>query len=400
MSQAHSLYGRVVTDREDLAFARIDIDSAGVVTAVEPVEPADASSAGPDSVEPGPRRVLIVPGLVDLHNHGGARGAFPTGTEKECRAAANFHRSQGTTALLASFVSGTEDELARQLDVVHPLVADGTLAGVHLEGPFVNAAKCGAQSPDRVIDGDPAMLERLIEAGQGTVKQVTFAPETPHADGLIEVCARHGVIVSLGHTAADYETTLNVIDTACAAGATVTATHLFNAMTPLHHRAPGAAAALLGAARRGKVACEVIGDGVHLHDGMVDLAEAAAPEGTLLVTDAMEAAGMPDGSYRLGPLDVTVTGGIARLTTADGQPGAIAGGTSTLMQQLHRFASRHGYTAAVRAASTRPAGVLGLAEDRGIVVGQPADLAVVDVTDAARPEVTRVFAAGREFSRG
>ena len=95
LSQAHSLYGRVVTDREDLSFARIDIDSAGVVTAVEPMEPAetgepaepgepaDASSAGPDSVESGPRRVLIVPGLVDLHNHGGARGAFPTGTEKE-----------------------------------------------------------------------------------------------------------------------------------------------------------------------------------------------------------------------------------------------------------------------------------------------------------------------------
>lgn len=354
-----TLTGRVVTAHTTYPHARITLVD-GVIHAVEALDgsaPADAPT--------------IVPGFIDLHNH----GAFPNGSPAEVAEAIAYHRGEGTTTLVASLVSATEQEILDRLEVLAPFLEEGQLAGVHLEGPFLNALRCGAQAPDRITPGDPDMLRRVIDRAKGAIRQVTLAPETPRIEELIEVCAAENVIVSLGHSDADFQLTTRVIEHARACGATVTATHLFNAMPQIHHRAPGIAAALLAAASRAEVYLELIADSVHLADNTVDTVLAATREAqsAFAVTDAMAAAGKPDGDYVLGPLAVTVANGVARLT----EGGAIAGGTSTLREQFSSISARHGEQEAVRMTSTTPAAVLGAGSRLGdIAPGQQADLVV------------------------
>ena len=344
----------------------------------------------------------IIPGFVDLHNHGGDGGAFPTGDEESCRRAAEFHRRHGTTTLLASLVSANEQEIVRQLDILKPLADEGLIAGVHLEGPFVNAHKCGAQNPDRIVPADADMFARAASRHPGLIRQITLAPESPGAEACLDVCAREGIILSLGHTDADYDTTMNFVSKAVDRGIMVTATHLFNAMPPLHHRTPGAAAAMITAAKKfpGRVFVELIADGVHLHNGTVDMVTESLPDSAFFITDAMEAAGKADGSYVLGALAVTVADGVARLTTTDG----------SLFDQFVR-AVRRGFDPvdAVRFTSATAGRVLGFGRDASgdpgsavsssaagtraghLSVGAPADFVVVDPNF----ELQEVYAAGQ-----
>jgi N-acetylglucosamine-6-phosphate deacetylase len=242
---------------------------------------------------------------------------------------------------------------------------------------------------------DLAAFERLHAAAAGYLRVITIAPELPGATELIKEAVRAGVTVAVGHTDATAEVASAAVD----AGATH-ATHLFNGMRPLHHREPGPAGALLD---RDEVTCEVIADGVHLHDTTVRLAaraarpaDAAAPRRLVLITDAMAAAGMPDGSYRLGSRQVTVAGGVARLTAGPaprdaspgpGQgaglsqpPGAIAGSTATMAGVVrHAIAAGLPVTEVAAAASTTPARVLGIAERTGALrPGLHADLVLAD----------------------
>lgn len=311
----------------------------------------------------------IVPGFVDLHNHGGLGGAFPTGTYEQARQAALFHRSNGTTTLLASMVSAAPDALISQLHTLIPLCEEGLLHGFHLEGPYINACRCGAQNPEYIYPGNPQDFAAIITAANGWVRSITLAPETDNLEEMLDLCATHNIICSFGHTDADFEQTQSGVDKALERGLTVTATHLFNAMPPLHHRAPGAAGALLAAAAASKAYVELVADGVHLHDGIVDGARTNA----VFVTDAMEAAGMPDGDYALGQLDVVVSGGVARL-----YDGTLAGGTSTLAQQFSRHVAR-GMTLidATTHTSSTPAEILGLS-GLGIFSGAPLNIVVFD----------------------
>ena len=353
----HHLEGRLVTAQQVWNNARITLDDYGVVTCIEPL--------------PGEGTITWVPGFVDLHNHGGNAGAFPTGSTDDCRRAALYHRSHGTTRMLASLVSGTGDELARQSERLAPLVDEGLIEGIHMEGPFINPGKCGAQDPSKIMPGNPQIFARVIDASDNTVRSITFAPETEHVDELLQLCAEHDIIASLGHSNADYDSTLTVINQAADLGVTVTATHLFNAMPQIHHRAPGTAAACLAAARSGQIFLELIGDGVHLADGTVDMVMNGGNLGAFAITDAMEAAGLADGSYRLGDLDVAVEAGVARLATSDGSPGAIAGGTTTLFEQFLRFSRRHSLSEAVAFTSTNASAVL---NQRAEILGNPVDL--------------------------
>ncbi|AKE41970.1 N-acetylglucosamine-6-phosphate deacetylase [Corynebacterium kutscheri] len=334
--------GRVVTADTTIDHAEFRIED-GIITEITPL--ADSPKNGS----------TFIPGFIDIHNHGGMGGAFPTGNAAECIAAAQFHRDHGTTTLLASLVSASEAEITKQLATLVPLVSQGHIFGIHLEGPFVNACRCGAQDPSRIVPGDPDMFSRLLACGGGAIKSMTFAPETPYAQELVSLCATNNVIVSLGHTDASYEETMQLIDCAVDAGATVTATHLFNAMPPIHHRKPGAAGAFIAAAGANKAFVELVADGVHLHDGTVDMIARNTNHAAVAVTDAMEAAGMPDGNYLLGSLKVEVKDKIARI-----ENGAIAGGTSTLYDQFRRAASRLGMNEAVRLTSTNAARVLGI----------------------------------------
>ncbi|AZA09987.1 N-acetylglucosamine-6-phosphate deacetylase [Corynebacterium pseudopelargi] len=319
--------------------------------------------------------LLILPGFADVHNHGGAGESFPTSDQQGCAKAARHHLAHGTTTLLASTVSMREPVLLPQLAQLAELAQEGLIAGIHAEGPFVNACRCGAQDPDAIIDGDPELFAKMIKAAKGYLRSVTLAPETANVEALIDACVEHNVIVSFGHSDADFSRAAQAINYAHQAGATITATHLFNAMPPLHHRNPGVAAALIEAAGRGVASVELIADGVHLSDDAVAMLMASlGPDHITFVSDAMGAAGKADGDYMLGALEVQVRDGVARLRTEDGAPGAIAGGTSRIIDQVRRqVKSGHSLESVVRAATT---GHELLGVPTGLKVGNPADLVV------------------------
>ncbi|MGH3236820.1 MAG: N-acetylglucosamine-6-phosphate deacetylase, partial [Streptosporangiaceae bacterium] len=318
----------------------------------------------------------VLPGFVDMHVHGGGGASFTEGPAGDARRAAEFHRGHGSTTIVASLVTAPLADLEARAAMLAGLVGEGVIAGIHLEGPFLAAARCGAQDPRHMAAPDVAAFERLHAAAAGHLRVITIAPELPGAAGLIKVVARAGVTAAVGHT----DATADIASAAVDAGATH-ATHLFNGMRPLHHREPGPAGALLD---RDEVTCEVIADGVHLHDTVVRLAARAAGPGRLvLITDAMAAAGMPDGSYRLGSMRIDVVGGVARLA-GGGEPGAtagaIAGSTATMADVVrHAVAAGLPVTAVAAAASTTPARVLGLGERTGaLCAGLDADLVVCD----------------------
>ncbi|MGH8774325.1 MAG: N-acetylglucosamine-6-phosphate deacetylase [Jiangellaceae bacterium] len=325
----------------------------------EPPRPADRDLGGQ----------WVVPGFVDIHVHGGARAAYMSGDQDEAVVVADLHRRHGTTTTVASLVTGEASALTTAIASLVELVDDGLLAGVHLEGPFLAAARCGAHDPSLLRAPEPALVETLLAAGRGTVRMVTLAPELPQAVDAVHRVVGAGAIAAVGHTDATYAETRAALD----AGATV-ATHLFNAMRPLHHREPGPIPALL---EDGGVMAELICDGVHVHPAVVRTAIAAAGAGRIaLVTDAMAATGAGDGDYLLGGMAVRVDDGVARLV----EGGAIAGSTLT-MDRAFRFVVEAGVAVedAVLMASTTPATLLGLADRVGsIAVGLDADLVILD----------------------
>ena len=312
------------------------------------------------------RAAWVIPGFVDIHVHGGGGHSF-AGVGDEARAAADFHTGHGTTTMLASLVSGPPARLRTAVDGLRPLVDAGVLAGVHLEGPYLSEARRGAHDPTHLRDPDLAELTALLDLGG--IRMVTLAPERPGALDAIRLLRERGVVAAVGHTDATYEETVAAIDAGAGVG-----THVLNGMRPPHHRDPGPVVALLDAPG---VVCEQISDGVHLHAGMLrHVVRTSGPERVALVTDAMAAAGMPDGRYELGGRAVSVSQGVARLV-ADG---AIAGSTVT-MDAAVRHAVHCGIDLVdvVTMAATTPARVLNLqAEVGAIVVGHRADLVLLD----------------------
>ncbi|MCU1517718.1 MAG: hypothetical protein JWQ75_2439 [Pseudarthrobacter sp.] len=324
----------------------------------------------PDGVDADIRQVpLILPGLVDVHCHGAGGQTFSADVAG-ARAAAGRHAAEGSTTVLASLVSAPSDVLLEQIGALRGLVADGTLAGLHLEGPFITKSMCGAQDPAAIIDGDPALLRQWLEAGRGTVRSLTLAPETPYFAELVQLCREYGVVPSLGHTNATAAQTRDALGGVAGGGAggiaggagPWSATHLFNRMPPLGHRAAGPVAVMLQGAEQspGQMVLELIADGVHLDPEIVRMVfNLVGPRSIALITDAMAAAGMPDGHYTLGSLDVLVEGRVARL--AGEESGAIAGATSFLLENVRRCVGWGIPLAdAVAAASSTPARLTGL----------------------------------------
>ncbi|MFI6261179.1 N-acetylglucosamine-6-phosphate deacetylase [Micromonospora sp. NPDC051006] len=311
----------------------------------------------------------ILPGFVDMHTHGGGGHTFTTGDAGQARSAAAFHLAHGTTTLLASLVSSPYELMRSATAAYRPLVQEGVLAGVHFEGPYLSAARCGAQNPEFLRDPSTDELTELIELAGDTIRMVTLAPERAGALDAIKLLTAHRVVAAVGHTDATYDETR----AALAAGASV-GTHLFNGMRPVHHREPGPVVALLDAPN---VVCELVADGVHLHDGTLTFATSVVgPERAALITDAMAAAGMADGEYELGGQAVTVADGVARLAT----DGAIAGSTLTMDAALrHALAAGIPMADAARMVATTPARAIGLGDRVGALqVGLRADLVVLD----------------------
>lgn len=328
----------------------------------------------------------VLPGLVDMHVHGGGGASYTSGDPEQARAAAAFHRAHGTTTTVASLVTAGIDELERTVRALAPLVGEGVLAGLHLEGPYLSPCYRGAHDPTLLQPPDPRALARLLDAAGGTVRMVTVAPELPGGLELVRRTVAAGALAAIGHTDASYDQTRAAFD----AGARV-ATHLHNAMRSQHHREPGPAAAAL---KDERVTIELINDGVHVHDAIISMAFAIAGSArTALITDATAAAGMPDGGYELGPIKVRVRDGIARL--ADG--GSIAGSTLTMDAALRRAVQVLGLPIvdAARAAATTPARLLGLGTG-ALEPGLAADLVVLDDKLA----VTSVMVRGAFRHRG
>ncbi|MFF0063714.1 N-acetylglucosamine-6-phosphate deacetylase [Streptomyces sp. NPDC005279] len=312
----------------------------------------------------------VVPGFVDIHNHGGGGASFTSGSAEDVLKGVRTHREHGTTTLVASTVTGEMDFLAHRAGFLSELVEQGDLAGIHFEGPFISPCRKGAHSEALLRDPDPAEVRKLIDAARGTAKMVTLATELPGGIDSVRLLAEHGVIAAIGHTDATYEQTVEAVQ----AGATV-ATHLFNAMPPLGHRAPGPIAALLEDER---VTIELINDGTHLHPAALELAfHRAGADRVAFITDAMDAAGFGDGRYQLGPLAVDVLDGVARLV----EGGSIAGSTLTLDTAFKRAATidRLPVPDIVRAISANPAKLLGAYDTVGsLEPGKDADLVVLD----------------------
>ncbi|MFF9526180.1 N-acetylglucosamine-6-phosphate deacetylase [Streptomyces achromogenes] len=322
----------------------------------------------------------LVPGFVDLHNHGGGGASF-AGTAEQAMTAVRTHRRHGTTTLVASTVTDEMDLLVRQAGLLSELAEQGEIAGIHFEGPFISPCRKGAHSESLLRDPDPAEVRKLIDAARGHAKMVTLATELPGGIDSVRLLAEHGVIAAIGHTDASYEQTAEAID----AGATV-ATHLFNAMPALGHRAPGPIAALLQDER---VTVELINDGVHLHPAALELAfRHAGADRVAFITDAMDAAGSADGRYLLGPLEVEVSEGVARLV----EGGSIAGSTLTLDRAFRRAVTvdKLPVEDVVTALSANPARLLGLDDRIGsLEPGKDADLVLLDADFALKGVMRR-----------
>ncbi|GGT25203.1 N-acetylglucosamine-6-phosphate deacetylase [Streptomyces chromofuscus] len=312
----------------------------------------------------------VVPGFVDLHNHGGGGASFTSGTVEDVLRGIRTHRLHGTTTLVASTVTGDMDFLTHRAGLLSELAEQGEIAGIHFEGPFISPCRKGAHSEELLRHPDPADVRKLIDAARGRARMLTLATELPGGIDSVRLLVEHGVIAAVGHTDATYEQTVAAID----AGATV-ATHLFNAMPALGHRAPGPIAALLEDER---VTVELINDGTHLHPAALELAfRHAGAARVAFITDAMDAAGFGDGRYMLGPLQVEVSDGVARLV----EGGSIAGSTLTQDRAFKRAVTidRLPVEDVVRALSANPARLLGMDDRIGsLEPGKDADLVVLD----------------------
>ncbi|NUP23941.1 MAG: N-acetylglucosamine-6-phosphate deacetylase [Streptomyces sp.] len=312
----------------------------------------------------------LLPGFVDIHNHGGGGASFTSGSPDDVVTGIHTHRLHGTTTLVASTVTGDMDFLTHRAGLLSELAEQGDIAGIHFEGPFISPCRKGAHSEQLLRDPDPADVRKLIDAARGHATMVTLATELPGGIDSVRLLADHGVIAAIGHTDATYEQTVEAIE----AGATV-ATHLFNAMPPLGHREPGPIAALLEDER---ITVELINDGTHLHPAALQLAfRHAGADRVAFITDAMDAAGFGDGRYMLGPLEVEVADGVARLV----EGGSIAGSTLTLDRAFKRAVTidRLPVEDAVAALSANPARLLGRYDRIGsLEPGKDADLVVLD----------------------
>lgn len=321
----------------------------------------------------GEGRLWAVPGFVDTHCHGAVGVSFGNPDRAANLRAIEYHRTQGTTTLIASTVTEPVEKLEAQEEVLRGLYDDGEIAGIHLEGPFLAEEKKGAHDPALLIDPEPELVDRLIAAGGPALRMVTMAPERAHSEEAVRRFVDAGVHVAFGHSDADDATTAVAIGW----GADI-ATHLFSAMRSIHHREPGPVPVLLADER---VMVELICDGIHHAPVIAAMSiDAAGPERVALVTDAMSATGHGDGRYILGELEVDVADGTARLVTTDGTPGAIAGSTLTMGKAFEFVVSEVGVSisdAALMAATT-PAKWHGLTDVGELAPGRYADVCLVD----------------------
>jgi N-acetylglucosamine-6-phosphate deacetylase len=356
---------RVVMPEAILESGTVVVRDGQIVSVGDDMAPGRTSGGGQTYDLGG---LLLLPGFIDLHVHGGGGATFDDGAASIATGLAT-HRAHGTTRSLVSLVTAPARQMLTTITgAAAYAVTDPGVLGLHLEGPFLSVDRRGVHDPASLLMPDPLLLQRFLDAGAGLVRVVTVAPELPGGLDMVQQLVSAGIHPAIGHSDAGYD----VARQAFRAGADLV-THAFNGMRPLHHRDP----AIIGAAMDAGAVLEVINDGVHLHDATVRLLRSIAPGRVALITDAMGAACASDGLYQLGAFDVRVTGGQARLVS----DGTIAGSTLTMGTAVKRAVQQVGMPLleAVNAASLVPATLLGVQEEFGsIAPGRAADLVVTD----------------------
>jgi len=364
-----TITGDIVTPEGVQTGGALTVDDGGLIAEVgtrraSPARGGDVDAAG----------LLVLPGFIDMHVHGGGGADFMHGTVEAARCVARTHARSGTTGLLATTLtasrSGTDAAVAAAREVMArgPSEGEARMLGIHLEGPYLCPARRGAQPLAHIRPPDADELMHWITLSGEAVRQITLAPEMAGAEEVVRQARASGVIVSLGHT----DATADDVERAVGWGATG-ATHVFNAMRGLLGREPGAVGAALTSP---EIVCEVIADGVHLHPLVVKLVvRAKGTGGVVLITDAIEGAAMPDGVYSLGGQAVSVENG-----TASFADGTLAGSVLTMSRAFVNVRAFAGVSAveAARMASSNAAHRLGRADIGKIAPGKAADLVVLN----------------------
>ncbi|MBS3753469.1 MAG: N-acetylglucosamine-6-phosphate deacetylase [Anaerolineales bacterium] len=361
----------VITPYKKYKQSAIQVSEQGMITYLGPMQ--NAPPAEGETLDIAGR--IIIPGLIDIHVHGGhgiTFGQLET-LEDDLNAYSEWVVEQGVTGFLTSITAPTAEEIRDLIQAYVPLFEKGTSGaeplGIHLEGPFMNIEKKGAQNPAWIRDPSLEEAEMYVEAGQGWIRQMTMAPELPHAKEVAALFRKAGIVLSIGHSTADYETAVDALK-----GDWSHITHTYNAQTGLHHRAPGIVGATLVSE---KATAELIADEVHVHPGaMKVLTRCLGTDRVVLVTDAMTGAGLPDGDYELLGFKITVEDG-----KATQEDGTIAGSVTVLNRCVENVSKDVGVSLAeaVKMASLNPARVLGLSNILGSIgVGKDASLTVID----------------------
>ena len=303
---------------------------------------------------------ILIPGFIDIHCHGGGGKYFSSATDDEIAQVISAHRAGGTVIGLASLVTEPIPNLLKQIERLVPFAERGEIAGIHLEGPYLSHARCGAHDPALLRTPTISEIESLLAAGRGFIKMITIAPELENALEVIEFLTNSGVIAAIGHSQSDAATA----QAATNRGASVV-THFNNAM-PKVADGPGTMSSAVIA--EAALSLELILDGVHVSTEIVRDLFTTVPNRIVLVTDAMSAAGSTDGTYKIANLEVTVKDGVARLASN----GSLAGSTLTMAKAFNHALNEIGIsiTEAVHAASTLPALILGRSDLGEIAVGK------------------------------
>lgn len=317
----------------------------------------------------------IAPGYIDIHTHGFHGHDITSGTEEDIAAMARELLRTGVTSFFPTIATTGKAETVEQIERIVAVAKrqsdeqGAEIAGIRLEGPFISRAKKGAQYEPAIRRPDPVEMRELAAIGRGLVRIVDYAPEEDADDSFLATLVQLDILPCIGHTAATYDQALHAID-----GGARHSTHLFNAMSRLDHRQPGPAGALLTDLR---VTVEMIADGIHLHPAVLKLAVAArGPRDVALITDAVVAAGLPDGEYEFINRTVHVTGGSVHL--ADG---TLAGSALTLDRAVRNMVALAGvsWSDAIRMATLTPASITGISKRKGrVALGMDADLVVLD----------------------
>ncbi len=316
--------------------------------------------------------MMLTPGFIDLLVHGGGGHGFADMSDAAVSNISEFFFSHGTTGMLAALYSKPEKDMIKDVSRIAEFCENSkgsNVWGIHLEGPFINKDLHGAMKADYFWKPSIESWQKLYDRSKGFIRLMTIAPELPNVDQVMRVAAQNGVVLSIGHSAATYQEVLYAIDNGAAH-----VTHMFNAMRPFHHREPGV---VLAALLQNELKVELIADGIHVHPAVMKLMYRIKGEGgILLITDAIQACGMPDGLYSFMDQKIIVKDRKAFL-----EDGTLAGSTLTMEQAVKNMVQMVDVplTDAVRMASLNGAKVLGLEHQKGILaVGKDADLVVLD----------------------